>query len=382
MAKDDGMGLLGSDLTPEEQKFLDSRGESGLPDPPPETETPAAPAPAVPPATAVESPVPPPGAPPAPAAAGAEEEDDDDAPGAVDPKTGKQPPRRVPFRKFKVLEDNLTHANQELAQQRARSQELQETLARADERMRIINEALASDGSTEQEEEVDDPRPDPREDVFAYMEWQERQTARLFGRASEQISGLSNRHEDFTQQTQQTQDIQRMENQFRADAQLYSRTQPHFAQAYAHLMGLRNRQYEALGLTDPAARNERILNEEREIVSSAYQNRQNPAEQMYRLAIVSGYNPEAPIPGTPAAAAPATAAPPPAVPPSPAAPTVAEVLASVRRGQGAAETLSAGGGVPPSQLTPELLGQMSDEDFGRLMDRLPRSKIRELLPGA
>jgi hypothetical protein len=379
MAKDDALGLLGEALTPEEQKYLDSRGETELPPEPPAPapEPPVAPkAETAPASTPAPEPTPP-------------EEEEDDTPEPIDPKTGKQPPRRVPYRKFKALEDQLTSKNQEFETTRARVQELEQTMARADERMRIINEALAEPSPAQAQAEEEDPRPDPREDVFAYMEWQERQTGRLFERFNEQIEGLSNRQEEADQYAQVSSEQAQLENQYRRDAGAYAATNTKFVPAYTYLMNMRDRQYTTLGIRDPNERMARIVNEEREIMHSAYAERVNPAQRIYELALASGFNPDAAPAvagnGAPAAgsSAPAAAAAPASAPAAHAgaAPNVAAEIEAVRRGQAAAQSLSHGGGVPPDQLTPDMLGNMSDEDFQHVMNRLSKSRQRELLGG-
>jgi hypothetical protein len=104
-----------------------------------------------------------------------------------------------------------------------------------------------------------------------------------------------------------------------------------------------------------------------------------------------GYRPAAAAPAAPAAPAAGTPGAPlggaPAAPAAPAAqpkaPTASDVVASIQRGQPAAQSLSnAGGTSPDTQLTPAMLAEMSEEAFAKLFNELQNSgdkqKLREL----
>jgi hypothetical protein len=380
------MGLLSTrsdGLSEEERKYFETRGESGLtvpgepptppagPEPPPPTPQPPPPAPPPPPQAAPPTP-PPVAEPPA--------EDDDEIEETVDP-AGK-PIRRIPLRKFKALEERYSTTNKELSTARARQQELEQILSRADERLQIINEALAQPEPREPTEE-DDPRPDPRVDVFAYMDWKERQDQRQWEQVREQVSGLSNRAGEFEEQQQAAREQASLVDTFRADAMAYAAGNPAFGPAYSYLMNMRDQQYLALGLEDRNARRDRINAEEAEIVRSAYAAGINPADRLYRVAVASGFNPNG---GGNGAAAPA--------PPMPtgnapmqmpaAAPNVAAEIAAARNGQRAALSLSQGGGAPADQLTPQLLADMPQDQFNRIKERIERTnpaRWRELMGG-
>jgi len=372
------MGLLSDDLTDAERKYFETGGESGLPEPrePREPREPPEP--------------PEPREPPDPAdpelqRSGLEPDDDDDeGEPQVDPRTGKALPRRIPLRKFRALEERYQTTNRELSDMRARLAEREQTLARADERMQIINEALSTQQPGEPVDE--DPMPDPRQDVFAYLEWSQRENARRWDAVNEQILGLSSRSQEFETQQQQTRETQQLDNAFRTDAAAYARSNPNFARAYVYLVGMRDRQYEALGLLEPAARNAEIIREERNIVRSAYQNGVHPADRIYQLALASGFDPQAaPAPPASSGAGRAGAAPS-ALPPGAApSPNVADEIAAAQRGLEASRSLSLGGGAPPDQLTPETLAAMPQEAFNRLLSHLERTapeRLRQLLPGA
>ena len=367
------MGLLSQPdgLTDEERKYFETRGESGLTVP---GETPAAPAapptpPAAPPSPPAAAPAPPQQTAPEPLG---EDDDDDEGEGAVD-QAGK-PIRRIPLRKFKALEERYSNTNKELSSARARQQELEQILSRADERLKIINEALAQPEPRGEELEPEDPRPDPRIDVFAYMDWKERQDARTYQMMREQLDGLNNRHGDIEEQQQAQLEQTQLVNAFRNDALAYAQGNPNFGPAYQFLMGMRDAQYEALGLADRNVRRDRINAEEAAIVRSAYAEGMNPADRLYRVAVASGYRPNgngaAPMPMPPA--------------PAPAAANVAAEIAAARNGQRAALSLSQGGGAPADQLTSQLLADMPQDQFNRIKERIERTnplRWRELMGG-
>jgi hypothetical protein len=374
------MGLLAvpDPLNEEERKYLETRGESGLTVP---VEPPAPPVrPDVPPPTPQPPPMPQPQPQPAPAPPVAPQlaeppvEEDDEIEETTDP-AGKVM-RRIPLRKFKALEERYSNTNKELSSARARQQELEQILSRADERLQIINEALAHPEPQEPGEQ-DDPRPDPRVDVFAYMDWKERRDQQLYEQMLEQVTGVSNRASEFEEQQQVNREQATLVNTFRADAMAYAATNPAFGAAYNYLMNMRDQQYAALGLEDRNARRDRINAEEAEIVRSAYAAGINPADRLFRVALASGFNANgaaAPLP-MPAGNASAPAAP---------GPNVAAEIAAARSGQRAALSLSQGGGAPADQLTPQLLADMPQDQFNRIKERIERTnpaRWRELMGG-
>ena len=66
--------------------------------------------------------------------------------------------------------------------------------------------------------------------------------------------------------------------------------------------------------------------------------------------------------------------------PPTAAPTATDVVNQIQRGQAASASLSKTGGVAPdTELTPQTLANMSDDDFERLYDELSSSNNKEKL---
>lgn len=361
-------------FSPEEQAYFNSRGKEGpavdpVPDP--------VPSPAVDPA-AVE--------PPAAAAADDDADDGEDEPAqpAVDPKTGKQPPRRVNYNKFKKLEERYQESERERAN-------LREMTARYDERMKIIDEALKAPAAAEAKPaEPDDPMPDPKEDIFAWTEWKTRNDAREIAALREQ---LTREQSERTQSAEQTQLL----TSYAQDAQRFVRSGTEdadkFGFAYQHIMGMRDRQLAAGGMTDAAARAAWIKQEEMALVAQAYEQKVNPAQRIWDIAIQSGFDPKKVIPAAPAAAgapegtapakpaAAATPAPAPAAPGPGGKPSVEAEIAAILRGQEASTSLSNAGGAPMPQMTMETLANMPDEDFGVLMSKLTKAQQRKIMSG-
>jgi hypothetical protein len=349
-------------LTDEERKFMDSRGETGLE---PEPETPAlADVPEIP-AEGQQMPA-------APEIEAGASDDDDDAEPPVDPRTGKKPPRQVNYNKYRRLQEDYDNTTKQLS-------DLREIVTRSDERMKIINEALSAPTQEQQEEQDQDPAPDPTQDVFGYLAWQNREMQRMQQRFDEQISG-------FREQVETRHTTDDAVTTYRQDAERFAQTQPAFAHAYNYLINSRLNELEAMGYTDRGARERMIVEEEFGQVQAAIQRGISPAQQIYNLAVGRGFRPGAAAPSPAAAPAPAAAQTRQAAaggsPPTAGKPNVAAIIDAVTNGQAAAQSLSRGGGAPADTLTPEVLANMSDEDFGTMMDRLPKSRLRELLPGA
>lgn len=127
---------------------------------------------------------------------------------------------------------------------------------------------------------------------------------------------------------------------------------PDYASAVGHLMSVRNRELEAIGYRDPAERAQMIQNEGLALAAQAMQRGQNPAELLYGLAGIRGW--QAPA----ADAGETTAQPPPA-----GQPNGAERLATLSAGQRQARSIGNAAGSAPTAWTAEKLLRMSEKDF-------------------
>lgn len=321
--------------------------------------------------------------------------------------------------KARVSLNKLKLAEKERDDQRTENARMREMLARADERMQLINQALASPevlpGGQQQpgQQQADaDPEPDPEEDIFEWAKWSRRRTERL----EQQLTGVVQGNQEQRQQRE-------FDSQYVADVQRFATQEPNFFPAYAHLMAARTQSlalyYFGKDLSDPNAwltpaeqnhiKNQ-IAKEERGYAAAAVKHQQSPAKYIYSLARGMGYQPRTPEelaalyaqqqggqqqgdnqpqpgqqggqpqpkPGQQQAQR-QNGAGQQQKPAKQQVPSVAEELARVARGQDAAMSLSNGGGVPQSTLTAEQLANMPQHEFDRLMNTLSEAEQNRLL---
>lgn len=345
------------------------------------------------------------GEPAAGAAAPAGDDDDDDgeaaagaagAPGAADDGTRK--PRRVSFSKYdretKELRDALAKAN-------ATVSEKNETMARFDERMKIINEALATPLADPAAEAAaaaaakapplpkaeDDPEPDPEQDIFAHNQWLKRSMLRMQQDVNE-----------GRQQTQQERQAETAERQttdtYLRDAEAFAGAEPNFGPAYQFLMASRVAELavhyfdkdvtsEKITPEEYALITKTIVKEEKQIVATAIKAGKSPAKKLFTIAKSRGFRPGAPAAAA-AAAAPAAngkGAPAPLAAAPASAGGVVEEIRRVASGQDAALSLSGGGGAPAPVMDAARLANMPQAEFERWMDETPPDQIRKLMGG-
>lgn len=353
--------IVDDGLSQVEKDYFSSRGEKtdGLGDSAPAVDKPAEPA-----AKTAE----PPPADDKPPDGGEEEFDD----------------RGEPKNKGKWVRHGALHAERERRKQtEVRLRESEEARTRYDERLKLINEALAP----RQEAIPEDVPPDPEADIFGYAKWQGRKMERLQAALDETTKGVVE-----TRQTMAERDAERqLHSNYQNDAVQFIRTTPDFVSAYQHLVRSRDAELQAWGETDPQKRQAIIWGEERELVQRSHGSNTSAAARIYELAKLRGYQLAPPVAAAPAAvpAAPPAAASPPAAPgtalgaPAPAAakpaPNVTDEINRIKAGQGAAMSLSNAGGSPGDTLTPEHLANMPQDEFAALLARLPKSRQRELL---
>lgn len=345
------------------------------------------------------------------AATGAAADDDDegDEPAAgvaaaaagADGADGRKP-RRVSYSKYdretKELKAERDAANAKLA-------EKDQMQARLDERLRIINEALTTPpaGAEDQAKKTpplpkaeDDLEPDMEADIFAWNQWNRRETLRL----QQEVR-------DGKQQTVQDQQSQQQEREtntaYMDDAESYATNEPNFVPAYQFLMASRMAELavhyfgkdlsvEGQKLTRPEYNkiSHTIVNEEKQIVQGALKAGRSPAAQLFAIAKSRGFRPPA------AAAAPAktngAAANGAAKPAGDAAaapgalgteskPSVVDEIARMRNGQDAAFSLSGGGGAPPAAIDAAKLANMPQDEFEEMMENMSPAQIKKLMGG-
>lgn len=400
---DDGM-------TDAERHYLSSGGDvtdallsenKGLPAAPSEpAPEPPAPAPGAPAADGQQQP---PAAAAPPAAPGPEEDPGDEP----SPVPGK-PPRRVSWNKYQAETEARATLERQLQEQAVRN-------ARVEERLSLLSQALQPAPGEQQQQKPPKPRPDPNQDIFGYAQWLEENLQDMTGRL-EEVYGKVDGYEKQIQTGQAEMDQER--NYFDALNQ-YAGREPHFVPAYNFL--LRNRAAELMAPRYPRATYEQLMQaeipqdiaqmlqqEERDLYKTAFQNKRSPADDIFRMAQLRGYRPPAPQaqpvptngsahptngaappaaqqrPGVPLAAAPANGAVPangatPPVPGNGAAPTAVQLVEQIKRGQGAAFSLSNASGGTGIELTPQVLADMPQDQFEALFNELQASGNKEKL---
>jgi hypothetical protein len=237
-----------------------------------------------------------------------------------------------------------------------------ERFARADERQRAINELLGLDPEKPAQQQAQPKQPiDPEKDIFGAFRQQQEVIADL----QKQLQSTGQR---FEQQTAE----QRILSEYAADARRFSTETPDFPAAYNHLLSVRDRELQALGVTDATERGSIIAREEKQIASQALTQKRSPAQIIYELAKVRGFAPKS------------SAQPSAAIGASSAATQVSDAvkqLEAAQKGREAFPTLTGAGSTGASGLTVQALADMSEEEFERTTSKLSGDERRRLLGG-
>jgi hypothetical protein len=318
-----------------------------------------------------------------PEAVEADDADDADEPVPQGAEQSGQPEqkqrRRVSRREFESERQARLKAEQNLQEQSVRS-------ARVEERLSLLQQALQEPAQPEAQAPV---RPDPEQDIFGYTRWLE-----------EQLNSVTSKVNGYEEQIQTGQAEMDNERKYLDSLNNYAGTKPDFVNAYNYLMRSRAaeltaRSYQITqeqlqGIMDGKVRipqpvADALRQEERDLYRGAFEQNRDPADTVYQYATMRGYRmaaaPVAPVvpaagtPGAPLGGTPAA--------PKQSAPTATEVIASIQRGQSAATSLSnAGGAAPDTELTPQALADMSEEQFATLFNELQargdRTKLMQL----
>lgn len=298
-------------------------------------------------------------------------EDAGDEPGAAG-----QPPKRVGWKKYEA----------ELTARQALEKQVQEQAvknARVEERLALLQQALQE---PQQQPAATEEMPDPDKDIFGAFRW-----------LVDRHNSMQEKITAYEQQIVTGQQEMEEERKYINSMEVYAGKEPHFVDAYNFL--LRNRAAELMAPRYPGATFEQLMQaeipdeigqllrqEERALYKEAFENQISPAAQIFRMAQLRGFRPQAPqvpqtlagtsqTPGTPLGKAPGTTQSAPA-----ATPSVAAQVEAVKKGQAAAASLSnVSGSAGAPELTPEALANMSDDDFANFFNRLQESGNKEKL---
>jgi hypothetical protein len=274
---------------------------------------------------------------------GAELEASDEA----DEGEGEQQERRP--EKVKTVPHQALHAErtkrQEIERQLAAEREAR---ARLDERVRLINEAIAKQNTPEPAK-----IPTPEEDPIGALKY-----------TQEQLAQIAERERASEQQRAQEAELSRLDNAYRTDWASHIANQPDAVDAYNHFTTVLDKHFELRGVADPAMRQQLVMNEEREIAAAAFRSGKSPAQIIYEQAKFYGYSPKV------------------AAPTAQEGNRAVEQIERKQKAMPAARSMSAAGSsAGDAELTPQALISMSDDEFAELSGRLSDSRMRKLLGG-
>jgi len=226
-------------------------------------------------------------------------------------------------------------------------------LARANERLRMIQESLQIQAQQQAQAQVTPEEiPNAEDDPIGYMNWK-------LGKQEQELTALKNQTEQQTyQQAQQAQAIEKYNhfmNTYTAKVQEFAQETPDFGDAYRFAVKDKNDELILQGYHDPAERNRRIKGYEFDIVWQAFQDGADPAKRIYEYAKHRGYTGPAPVQEAP-----------------PASPTPAPVanLEDARAKQAASQSLgSLGSGAPAGTLTLQTLIEMDEKTINEITEK-------------
>lgn len=254
----------------------------------------------------------------------AEVREQDEAPQA-EAEEVKKDDRTVPY--------GALHEERQLRKEaKAEAQELRDKMARMEERFQMFQDAMKP---AEPEVSFDD---DPAE----YLRKQAEQT-------NETLEGLKQQQQQQIQQQQQVAAHNQFMQRYQAAATEYAEQNPHFQDAYHHLIENRVQEHMIAGLNREQAV-QTANREEQAIVRMAFENGSNPAERLVELAKLRGWN---------------------AVQADSKAPsqTAINKVDQVEKGQAEAKTISKGG-EGNAELTLEALADMDGAEFDKAWEKL------------
>lgn len=164
-----------------------------------------------------------------------------------------------------------------LQEERAEKKQLKEELRQFKEWQAGVQEQLKQLPAAQQAQ-----APDPNVDPFGYQNW-----------ALQQLGGTVQEINQWRQQQQTQAQAQEQANRVLGwasqQAKAFEASQPEYPNAYKFASESRDKEYQALGFTDPAMRNALIEQDTARIIQHAAQNGLNPAELIFRFAETRGF---------------------------------------------------------------------------------------------
>ena len=266
--------------------------------------------------------------------------------------------KTVPHEQFHAERERRKQVQAELAKFR---EEQAANNARLEERFRLLSQAVQPAAAPPAPAPViPEFDADPRAHIDGRLKSIEQQ-ARESQQAAERAAAA------FHQQ-QQTAEVR---NWAASQEQAFEAQTPDYRVAMGHLVQARQAQLEALGVADPAQRQQMLANEVAQIAIQTRQQGRNFAQTLYALAKASGYAvaPVAPSPVAEAIEAPATPA--------------ERQAATIERGKAMAATVGTVGTAPATKLSPERIASMNEREFAALYAKVSKdpAAMREMFGG-
>lgn len=236
------------------------------------------------------------------------------------------------------------HKRKEFEQQAAKAKELEKQLAEirreqpSDAKIRQLMQEEA-----ERQRKLNEPKeevPDPEIDPLGYSNYKINKLENALKQHNDYLNQRHNQEQAIQGQTQ-------FVNSYRSAAQEFSKTNPDFKDAYNHLIQSRTEEHLAAGYTKQEA-DQIIVEEEMAIASRAMQNGVNPAERIYNLAKVRGYNNKIK--------------------------TEKKDFSNIEKGIKNSKSLKSGGGLPDEkQAGINDIDEMTDSEFDKLFNKLKQT---------
>ncbi len=249
------------------------------------------------------------------------------------------------------LEENFKRAIHQERQERARlQQQLQQQQQQYQAQQQQYQEQLRQ--FQQQQQNPPEDVPDPETDPFGYSQWQTRKLAEFVAKQQEWIENQENHRRQQIQAQQQQQRQQQALSQFvgtyEQHARQFMQQQPDFKDAYKFLQENRMKEYMTAGYDWNHAQR-LMIDDEGAIVAQALQRGDNPAQRVYELAKLRGYQPGGNQPSQ-----------------------EQEQLRSLQQGL-KQQGLRGGGGAVSTRRSADNVDTMSDSEFEKLWSDMERS---------
>jgi len=232
-----------------------------------------------------------------------------------------------------------------------------ERMARADERLAVLNDILTASESPAQTQakkaEAETP-PDPETDIFGYVKWQ-----------AQKIQELEESRKQETVQREQARLANEVQTYYRNDAMNFVKATPDFPEAYQYVAQSFATELRARGLNDEQIQ-QQLMSEEAQIAYQCRIRGTSPSQVIYEMAKARGWQSKGGNGNAPQAA------------PSDSA---QKKIANIQQAQRASVSLSGAGSSGGEGLTIEHLANMSDDEFAAVSSKLGKHKMRQLLGG-